>query len=166
MKFQKLPDFEIIYSFRYISIIVVIRLQWENFMRATHYLYSYLRVCIKCLHCKFHSKDNIIITDWIYFTWKKKTDHVVSSLSNYLTKNHSNVDWANNKLAFVIWELHSILDLREEGPAKNQQKLPKSVHKKTKNGHIYLFICSIASVTRNVLPFCEPKTIPRGFPSK
>lgn len=72
MKFQKLPDFEIIYSFRYISIIVVIRLQWENFMRATHYLYSYLRVCIKCLHCKFHSKDNIIITDWIYFTWKKK----------------------------------------------------------------------------------------------
>lgn len=47
---------------------------------------------------------------------------------------------------------------------RNQQKLP--VHKKTKNGHIYLFICSIASVTRNVLPFCEPKTIPRGFPSK
>lgn len=41
----------------------------------SHHLFIYVCDEHLCLH-KFHSKDNIIITDWIYFTRKKYTSFV------------------------------------------------------------------------------------------
>lgn len=173
MKFQK--NYQISKLFTLFAIHIYLSVWWysiamrENFMRQTYNLYLYiLRVCIKCLHCKFHSKDNIIIILIGFILLEKKKQITLLTLYRITWLKITLISIEQiNKLTFVILKLHPIIQYWIF-VKKIHQKINKSYQnwciEKTQNGQIYLFIWLYCDfVFTMFLCVSNQKLFPEGF---